>query len=131
MAIKNRLIGLQEVLASLTFKALIQSPRPLLKVDLSMISEVGLRAISLRLSMMAMLFLISCLEFHLRGTDSGDTLKLSIKNAIAESILADYQGQWNQAAFYIVNWLDDLPGSICKSDDSTWAYFEGFDAVYA
>lgn len=52
-------------------------------------------------------------------------------NAIAESIVADSQGQWNQAAFHIVNWLDDLPGSMRKLDDSTWAYFEGFDTAYA
>ena len=60
---------------------------------------------------------------HIKATDT--------QSSIAEGMLAKYEGQWNQATYHIVNWLDDLPGTIRKKDDSTWAYFEGFDTIYA
>ena len=66
----------------------------------------------------------------------GNGFKRHVKNAdkkseVAASIVSTYQGQWNQAAAMMANWLDDLPGAIRKLDDSTAVYFEGYNTAFA
>jgi hypothetical protein len=53
------------------------------------------------------------------------------RSEVAANIVSTYQGQWNQAATMLANWLDDLPGANNRMDESTAVYFEGYNTALA